>query len=663
MATITELANEIEQTLEALKTKRLFHGKIGKLQTDNSVTLQAGLSDTNLVWVTLNDQTREVITALCLKVKKEINAPVIVGYNEYNRLEVLAVDSAPAMEAYGDATPTLYAPDRVGEFVNEIIAEKNTLPRVYPAVAGGLLVTVSPFDWDGGWWPGGDLTLTAPATASKKAWIVVCLKSSDNTLAQITGTEYSLAYTLTHTELAAVTITDTYIPLWGFVLANGQTTITGTTQNEPIRYRLGRKGGDTLSPWQTTANVVNLVTAGDTVNIGGTGALAKLAIDGDADEIQLLVQGHSTQTSLPFVVEKSTGVDQFTVNNDGGFVANEAGNDTDSRIEGDNDANLLYTDAGADRVGIGTSAPGAKHHIVGTIANDLVFKVTPHASQNQIIVIWEDPAGRDIIQFNQAGNFGIGTSPNASAIFHVSSPDNDKGSVPAPVLTTAQIAAISSPAEGLRAYDGDINIAKQYDTQRWRNVDARGWMPYAYPLAYNWPGTTAVVSNMAANGGSVAIPFMLNSHLLLQSVVYRNGNTSLERTWGWDLYVQYLNNGNAGENTLTRVAAGNANETFTPAAVTNRTIVAASAPAAADGPIYLGPGLYWLVIQNRHATNTLAIAGVAAPDTFAVDLVQTKTTTNPNGATLDFVAATWAKQVWIIQARLAGRVFGQTASF
>lgn len=40
-------------------------------------------------------------------------------------------------------------------------------------------------------------------------------------------------------------------------------------------------------------------------------------IDGSADEVQLTVQGHSTQTSKSFVVENSSGTDQVTISNTG----------------------------------------------------------------------------------------------------------------------------------------------------------------------------------------------------------------------------------------------------------------------------------------------------------------------------------------------------------
>jgi hypothetical protein len=49
---------------------------------------------------------------------------------------------------------------------------------------------------------------------------------------------------------------------------------------------------------------------------------------------------------------------QSTVNLDGGtFTFNESGADLDARFEGDNDQNLLFIDAGTDRIGIGTGTP------------------------------------------------------------------------------------------------------------------------------------------------------------------------------------------------------------------------------------------------------------------------------------------------------------------
>mgnify|MGYP003144751889 FL=1 len=51
---------------------------------------------------------------------------------------------------------------------------------------------------------------------------------------------------------------------------------------------------------------------------------------------------------------------------DGGtFVFNESSADVDFRIEGNGDANLFFTDAGNDRVGIKTNSPSTELHVVG----------------------------------------------------------------------------------------------------------------------------------------------------------------------------------------------------------------------------------------------------------------------------------------------------------
>jgi hypothetical protein len=64
----------------------------------------------------------------------------------------------------------------------------------------------------------------------------------------------------------------------------------------------------------------NLTVAGDiTVSGAVTGTAGKVNINGDADQPQLVVEGHSTQTTNPdlLVVQTSAGTDLFTVNNSG----------------------------------------------------------------------------------------------------------------------------------------------------------------------------------------------------------------------------------------------------------------------------------------------------------------------------------------------------------
>ena len=53
--------------------------------------------------------------------------------------------------------------------------------------------------------------------------------------------------------------------------------------------------------------------------------------------------------------------------NGGTFIFNEDSADVDFRIEGNGDANLFFTDAGNDRVGIKTGSPSTELHVVGGV--------------------------------------------------------------------------------------------------------------------------------------------------------------------------------------------------------------------------------------------------------------------------------------------------------
>ena len=53
--------------------------------------------------------------------------------------------------------------------------------------------------------------------------------------------------------------------------------------------------------------------------------------------------------------------------NGGEFIFNQAGADKDFRIEGNGDANLFFSDAGNDRIGIKTNSPSTELHVVGGV--------------------------------------------------------------------------------------------------------------------------------------------------------------------------------------------------------------------------------------------------------------------------------------------------------
>lgn len=71
------------------------------------------------------------------------------------------------------------------------------------------------------------------------------------------------------------------------------------------------------------ATVVDDLTVGGQIATtqGAVTVTDNLLVDGQADVVQLTVQGNGTQTALPFVVENSAGTDQFTVSNTGDATA------------------------------------------------------------------------------------------------------------------------------------------------------------------------------------------------------------------------------------------------------------------------------------------------------------------------------------------------------
>lgn len=99
-------------------------------------------------------------------------------------------------------------------------------------------------------------------------------------------------------------------------LANGDVWYNSTTG----KFR-ARENGATVdlisasaaSGWQDDGTIVRLSTTLDNVNIGGTTNLAKLAVQGDTDELQLVVRANSTQTNRLLEIQDSAGTRQLAI--------------------------------------------------------------------------------------------------------------------------------------------------------------------------------------------------------------------------------------------------------------------------------------------------------------------------------------------------------------
>ena len=92
------------------------------------------------------------------------------------------------------------------------------------------------------------------------------------------------------------------------------------------------------------------------------------------DDVYLVVDADVPETKKQTRAELFQNVPDMSTS--GTFVHNEAGADKDARFEGDTDANLLFTDASTDRVGIGTATPTTKLQVNGSFGLNAPITVT-----------------------------------------------------------------------------------------------------------------------------------------------------------------------------------------------------------------------------------------------------------------------------------------------
>jgi hypothetical protein len=88
-----------------------------------------------------------------------------------------------------------------------------------------------------------------------------------------------------------------------------------------------------------------------------------------ANAVNGISDGSETLANVTATVANITTANVGALNTSGAVVFNDAGADVDFRVEGDTDANLLFVDASADAVGIGTSSPTSKLDVRGSATN------------------------------------------------------------------------------------------------------------------------------------------------------------------------------------------------------------------------------------------------------------------------------------------------------
>lgn len=96
------------------------------------------------------------------------------------------------------------------------------------------------------------------------------------------------------------------------------------------------------------------------------GFLSSAAIVSASAELTngLVLRTGNVATPQPIRFYTGADIERMRIDGNGSVVFNETGTDSDFRVEGDTDPNLLFVDASTDRVGIGTASPGANLHVV-----------------------------------------------------------------------------------------------------------------------------------------------------------------------------------------------------------------------------------------------------------------------------------------------------------
>jgi hypothetical protein len=112
-----------------------------------------------------------------------------------------------------------------------------------------------------------------------------------------------------------------------------------------------------------------------------------------------------------------------TLNTSGQVVFNDAGADVDFRVEGDTEPNLLFVDAGNDRVGIGTNTPTSKLEVYTMNGGSFQFNIAPSGTAGDPITFTQamtlDASGNLLVGKTATSFSTAGTVlyPNGTADF------------------------------------------------------------------------------------------------------------------------------------------------------------------------------------------------------------------------------------------------------
>lgn len=200
--------------------------------------------------------------------------------------------------------------------------------------------------------------------------------------------------------------------------------------------------------------------------------------------------------------------------------------------------------------------------------------------------------------------------------------------------------------------DSTRRVPVYSDSVKTRAMGEIGYAPFAYPLDYSPTGTLTTNMNNDPAGKMWLLPMLVTGHMNLRGISVKCDSTEGDRKFGWLLLEQR----DQDDNTLYVVARSNADVTVGAAGVINSAVFGAT--------VHIFPGIYWLGVQNRHASSNIRWASISGYGTHLMNYQLLESVTIPNPHTTDIVMDTYfpagSGSGNIPVCRLYGSLFGRT---
>jgi hypothetical protein len=146
---------------------------------------------------------------------------------------------------------------------------------------------------------------------------------------------------------------------------NNNLIVMSNTNDKDIKF-LGIDNSNTITALTLDMSAAGAATFNDLINIGGS-SLNFTKVDGVGinakESLSITIDSDNNDASRVFSVLDGNGTTLLQVTDAGeatfnqGAVFNEAGVDSDFRVESDSNAHMLFVDGGANQVVVGTSSP------------------------------------------------------------------------------------------------------------------------------------------------------------------------------------------------------------------------------------------------------------------------------------------------------------------